>query len=132
MSLSALDLPSNKKFGFFFTGIFFLVACYCWFYVSDNTTFAFLAISAGMLLITLFNADFLLPINKLWMGLGLLLGKIISPIVLGIIFFLLFTPFAIIMRLFKRDELRLRFVKKNSHWIKRDAPLQYDSFKNQF
>ena len=93
MSLSALDLPSNKKFGFFFTGIFFLVACYCWFYVSDNTTFAFLAISAGMLLITLF---------------------------------------AMIMRVFKRDELRLRFVKKNSHWIKRDAPLQYDSFKNQF
>jgi hypothetical protein len=132
MSLSELDIPSNQKFGFFLTGIFFLVTCFCWFYLSPNATIAFLIISAGVLLITLFHADLLLPINKLWMGFGLLLGKIISPIVLGFIFFFLFTPLAIILRFFKRDELRLRFEKKNSHWIKRDAPLQYESFKNQF
>ena len=78
------------------------------------------------------KADLLHPLNKLWMRFGLLLGMIVSPIVLGAIFFLLFTPIAVLMRLFGRDELRLRFKKQSSHWIKREKETQSQSFKNQF
>ena len=132
MNLSEVELPSNRKFGFFFTGVFFVVAGYFWHDVSTTAAFVFIALSALILVITLIKANLLLPLNKLWMRFGLLLGMIISPIVLGIIFFLMFTPIALAMRLFGRDELRLRFKNKSSYWIKREAPSQSGSFKNQF
>ena len=84
------------------------------------------------LLVTLVKSDALLPLNKLWMRFGLLLGMIVSPIVLGIIFFGLFTPIAILMRLSGRDELRLKFNQKASHWILRGEPIKSESFKHQF
>jgi polyferredoxin len=85
-----------------------------------------------LFLVTLVKADLLLPLNKLWMRFGLLLGMIVSPIVLGVIFFGLFTPITFLMRLSGRDELRLKFKQKNTHWITRDDMIQADSFKNQF
>ena len=83
-------------------------------------------------LITAIIPQVLLPLNKLWMRLGLLLGMIVSPIVLGIIFFGLVTPYGVVMRMFGRDELRLKFTKKSSHWISRSESIKSDSFKNQF
>ena len=84
------------------------------------------------LVVTIAKADILLPLNKLWMKFGLLLGMIISPIILGVIFFGLFTPIALLMRLSGRDELRLKFSSKASHWILRSESIQSKSFKNQF
>ena len=72
------------------------------------------AIFGIFLIITITNADALLPLNKLWMKFGILLGMIISPIIMGIIFFVIFTPIAILMRLSGRDELRLRLKKKKN------------------
>jgi hypothetical protein len=66
------------------------------------------------------------------MRFGLLLGMIVSPIVLGLIFFIMFTPVAFLMRLRGRDELRLKSKEKHTHWIQRDTPMQTDSFKHQF
>jgi hypothetical protein len=66
------------------------------------------------------------------MRFGLLLSMIVSPIVLGIVFFGLFTPIAFLMRIYGRDELKLKFMNKTSHWILRSEPLQTDLFKNQF
>ena len=132
MKLSEIELPSNRKFGFFFTLVFVMVAAY--FHYSDSVTWAyvFVAASLAFLLVTLIKSDALLPLNKLWMRFGLLLGMIVSPIVLGIIFFGLFTPIAILMRLSGRDELRLRFSHKVSHWITRSEPIKSESFKHQF
>jgi hypothetical protein len=73
-----------------------------------------------------------LPLNKLWMRFGLLLAMIVSPIVLSTIFFGLFTPIALVMRLSRRDELRLKFYKKQSYWIVRREPIKSESFKHQF
>ena len=70
-------------------------------------------------LVTLIKSDALLPLNKLWMRFGVLLGIIVSPIVLGIIFFGMFTPIAILIRFSGRDELHLKFTQKGSHWIPR-------------
>ena len=82
---------------------------------------------------TVIKAETLLPLNKLWVHFGLLLGMIVSPIVLGFIFFGIFAPISIVTRLFGRDELRLRFKKKTSHWVPSESSsLQFDAFKYQF
>ena len=132
MDSDNLKLSSNRKFGFFFTFIFAVLAAY--FYYSANTAWAYFFIIASsiFLLVTLIKSDVLLPLNKLWMRFGVLLGMIASPIVLGIMFFGLFTPIAVIMRLSGRDELRLKFTHKASHWILRKEPIKSHSFKNQF
>ena len=85
-----------------------------------------------LLFVTIVKADVLLPLNKLWFRFGLLLSTIVSPIVLGVIFFGIFTPIAVLMRMSGRDELRLKFNNKASHWISRSPPIQSDTFKHQF
>ena len=132
MTFSEIELPSNRKFGFFFTFVLALAAAYL--YYSDNVTWAYLvSIAASLLaLVTLIKSDTLLPLNKLWIRFGLLLGMIVSPIVLGVIFFGFFTPIAMLMRLSGRDELRLKFAQKSSHWISREEPIKSQSFKHQF
>ena len=66
------------------------------------------------------------------MSFGLLLGKIISPIVLGVIFFGLITPYGLVLRLVGRDELKLKLIKKKSHWINRSKEFEKTNFKQQF
>ena len=134
MNFSDIQLPSNKKFGAFFSGVFLVVAVWFYFFQQNAVVAgAFAAAAVLFLLLALIKADVLLPLNKLWMRFGLLLGMIVSPIVLGIIFFGLFTPISLVMRLFGRDELRLRFKPEQSHWLTREAAsLQAESFKNQF
>ena len=132
MKFSEVELPSNKKFGFFFTSIFGLAALYFYVNSSISPAYTMAAVSTIFLLVTIVKNEILLPFNKLWMRFGLLLSIIISPIVLGIIFFGLFVPIAFVMRLKRRDELRLKFNKKPSHWIPRREPIQPETFKNQF
>ena len=133
MKFADIELPSNRKFGYFFTAVFAVAGIY--FYIRDSTSLSYVLFGLSILfvLITLLKADLLLPLNKLWMGLGLLIGMIVSPIVLGAIFFLLFTPISLIMKLVGRDELRLKFTQRDSHWKPRTAEgAQPDTFKNQF
>ena len=132
MNFSEIELPSNRKFGLFFTFVFAVAAAY--FYYSENIvwTYAFVVASLIFLLITLIKSDALLPLNKLWMRFGLLFGMIVSKIVLGIIFFGLFMPIAVLMRLGGRDELSLQFSQKVSHWKTRSEQIEPESFKNQF
>mgnify|MGYP006143122933 FL=1 len=132
MKLSEIELPSNKKFGYFFTLIFTSVSIY--FFINSMLSWAILFAFIGVIffITTFVKASLLLPLNKLWMRFGLLLGQIISPLVLGIIFFGIFTPVALLMRLSGRDELRLKFKNKTSYWILRNEPIQGDSFRRQF
>jgi hypothetical protein len=132
MKFSEVELPSNKKLGFFFTFIFGLAALYLYVTGSMSWAYSMAAVAVIFLVVTIAKADILLPLNKLWMRFGLLLGMIVSPIVLGVIFFGLYTPIAALMRLSGRDELRLKFSSKASHWILRSEPIQSESFKNQF
>tara|TARA_Y100000766_G_C18684342_1_gene496285 strand:+ start:355 stop:768 length:414 start_codon:yes stop_codon:yes gene_type:complete len=129
---SEIEIPSNKKFGYFFTLVFIIIAGYFYANKSLNLAYIFGAISAIFFIITIFKADLLLFLNKLWIRFGLLLGMIISPFVLGILFFVFFTPMAILMKLYGRDELRLKFKKNITYWILRDNQIMPDSFKNQF
>ena len=132
MKLSEIELPSNRKFGFFFTFVFAVSAAYLYYSANVIWTYVFIAAALAFLLVTLIKSDALLPLNKLWMWFGLVLGMIVSPIVLGVIFFGIFTPIAMLMRLSGRDELRLKCVHKASHWISRCEPIKSESFKQQF
>jgi len=132
VNLDKIELPSNRKFGIFFTFVFALCACYFFYNNALIFAYALIGTSITFFLVSMLKSDILLPLNKLWMSFGLLLGMIVSPIVLGLIFFGIFTPTALLMRLFRRDELRLRFKNKKSHWIARNQPIEPMSFKLQF
>ena len=132
MKYSDIELPSNRKFGFFFTFVFAAAGAYSYYSSNLNWAFILTVIGSIFLVLTLIKSDALLPLNKVWMRFGVLLGMIVSPIVLGIIFFGLFTPIAIFMRVSGRDELRLKFTCKASHWIPRREPITSESFKQQF
>ena len=133
MTFSDVQLPSNKKFGFFFSGIFGVAGAYLLMNENAPVSYAFFTLGLLFLTTTFVKANALLPLNKLWMRLGLLLGAIVSPIVLGIIFFGIFTPIGILMRLFRRDELRLKFKDRSSHWIVRESKeTDTGGFKYQF
>jgi MFS-type transporter involved in bile tolerance (Atg22 family) len=128
------QLPSNKKFGLLFFGIFFAFALYA--YSKNEATLIIgllLLLSSVFLISSFFYQSLLSPLNKAWFMLGLTLGKIVSPIVLGIIFFGLITPIALIARLLGRDELKLKRPKKSSYWSEPiGSNSDADSFKNQF
>jgi hypothetical protein len=126
-------MPSNIKFGWFFSAVFVMIALYS--YIKGLYTFAFVAtILIFLFLISiLFSPKLLTPINRLWYDLGLLLGKIISPIVLAVMFFLIISPIALVTRLFGRDELKLKKLSLQSYWVNRQSSESIsDSFKNQF
>ena len=132
MKYTKIELPSNKKIGIFFTIVFLIVTSY--FFLSDRIliSYVFFVFSAILLLITFINEHALLPLNKLWMRFGHLIGTIISPIVLGVIFFGIFTPYSLLMRLFGRDELKLKLVKSGSYWKLRIQSMPLTNFRKQF
>ena len=82
------------------------------------------------LLLTLFNSKYLTPLNKLWFKIGLILGRFISPIVMGIIFFLVVTPIAIIMKILGKDILGIKKNNKKTYWVNKTGPKS--KMKNQF
>lgn len=132
MKYSEIELPSNRKFGFFFSTVFAIFAAYFYNAAPISWAFSFAFASMIFLIITLLKDDLLLPFNKIWMRFGFMLSIIVSPIILGLIFFGIFTPISVFMRLGGRDEMRLKFSKKTSHWILRSDPIKSRSFKNQF
>ena len=133
MNNSELTLPSNKKFGIFFSFIFSLLGLYFFKTESINLSNMFFILGILFLLAALIRSSLLKPLNILWMRLGILLGIVISPLILGVIYYLLFTPYGLIMKIFGRDELNIRFYKKNSYWRLRISQMsENSSFKNQF
>ena len=127
-------LPSNKTFGFFFSGVFLLSAVNAyWKHLPELQLQAFAALTLIFLILALVWPSILRPLNQLWFKLGLFLGRLVSPLVFSLIFFLLITPVALVSRLFRRDALRLRKRKVSRFWIQRDPAGQSpESFKNQY
>ncbi len=133
MNISKKDLPSNKSFGYFLSAIFFGLSTYFYFTNSAKVAYILFFVNLFVLSIVIIKPDKLFFFNKLWMKFGIFLGKIFSPVVMGIIFFCLFAPISLITRLFGRDELRIRIKKKSSHWIPiKKSYLKTDVFKKQY
>lgn len=127
------ELPPNQKFGWFFAFVFSLFAGWFFWRASPLWGVVFSAIAGIFAFCAVFAPRLLTLLNRLWYGLGILLGKIISPIVLGLIFFVLITPVSLVTRLFGRDELKLKRRNLSSYWVDRSPPgPPSDSFKNQY
>ena len=132
MQSGDLKLPSNTKFGYFFSLVFLFASVLSLYLEKFSFSIIFLSLCAILILVTILAADVLSPFNKLWMQLGLLLGKIVNPILLGVIFFGLITPVSLFLRLLGRDEMRIRNLKKSTYWVEQNPKTKSSSFKNQF
>ena len=125
-----IKLSSNRSFGIVFFIVFLLIAIYPLINQGEVRIWS-LIISSLFLLLGLLNSKILTPLNKLWFRFGLFLGKIISPIIMGVIFFLVVTPIGLLMRFFGKDVLNLKLnKKKSSYWIEKVGPKS--KMKNQF
>jgi len=110
---------SEKSFGILFFIIFFLISI--WPLLQGNTIrFWSLPIAFIFLILAFLKQELLKPLNTKWIKFGEMLGRIIAPIVMALIFFLILTPSSLIIRLFRKDLLKLKFSEDNSYWIKRE------------
>ena len=124
-----VKISSNRSFGLVFFIVFLLIAFYPLINQGDIRIWSVL-ISLLFLILGIINSKILTPLNKVWFKFGIFLGKIISPIIMGIIFFLVVTPIAFLMRMLNKDLLNLKFNKKSSYWIEKTDPKS--TMKNQF
>jgi cytochrome c oxidase subunit IV len=124
-----INIGSNRSFGIVFFIIFILIGFYP--LINDGELRSWsLLISFIFLILGLINSKFLTPLNRLWFKFGLFLGKIVSPLIMGVIFFIVVTPTGILMRVFKKDLLNLKFNSNKSYWIEKTGPKS--KMKNQF
>ena len=133
MKFTDIELPANRKFGYFCMFIFGVGGIYLYDGVMTIMLYMLSALFGATLVVTLAKPSLLMPFNKGWMWIGYILGRVVSPVVLGAIFFFLITPVALIFKISGRDELRLKLSKAQSHWRER-SPIGPDaeSLKNQF
>ena len=135
MIMNSAKHSSNRKFGTLFMVVFILLSAYE-FHVGNQNWKVLVFLASGILMGggAFLAPNLLEPLNKSWMTIGELMGKLISPLVLGVIFFLIITPVALLTRIFGRDELRLKIPKKSStYWVNR-IPIgpKSDSFIKPF
>ena len=124
-----IKISSNRSFGIVFFIVFLLIALYPLTHNEEIRVWSSI-ISLIFLVLGLLNSKILTPLNKLWFKFGILLSKIISPLIMGIIFFLVVTPIGLIMRFLGKDVLNLKYNKKKSYWIEKNGPKS--KMKNQF
>jgi hypothetical protein len=124
---------SNRTLGLVFGAVFLIIAVFPWFFGGSIRLWA-LIVCAGFVAVALFLPRLLAPLNRIWTRFGLLLHKIVSPVILGIMFFGVFTPMGFVMRLLGKDPLRLRFDRQStSYWVERTPPgPKPDTLSNQF
>ena len=124
-----IKISSNRNFGIVFFIVFLLIAVYPILKGNDIRIWSLL-ISFVFLILGLINSKLLTPLNKLWFKFGLLLGKIVTPLIMGFIFFIVVTPIGILMRLLRKDLLNLKYNEKKTYWIEKTGPKS--KMKNQF
>ena len=121
---------SNKSFGLLFFVVFLILGLWP-LKNGENLNFYFITASIIFLILGLINSKLLSPLNKSWIKLGEILGIIIAPIVMALVYFVILTPVSLIVRMFGKDLLNLKFLKeKDTYWIKRKKSL--GSMKKQF
>tara|TARA_B100001063_G_C16551318_1_gene446201 strand:+ start:98 stop:481 length:384 start_codon:yes stop_codon:yes gene_type:complete len=124
-----IKINSNRSFGIVFFIVFLLISLYP--LINNESIRVWSAIvSLIFLILGLINSRILTPFNHLWFKLGMFLGKIISPLIMGMIFFFVVTPIGLFMRFLKKDLINLRFNNSKSYWIEKKGPKS--NMKNQF
>ena len=125
-----IEISSNRNFGLTFFIVFLIISL--WPLTNEEPIRIWSAIiSLVFLFLGLANSKLLTPLNKLWFKFGIILGAIIAPIVMGVVFFFVVTPVGIIMRIMGKDLLKRKYdKKKETYWIKRSKPVS--TMKQQF
>lgn len=126
---SETNTSYNRSFGIVFSIVFLIIAIYPLINDEDIRIWS-LVVSIIFLILGYFKSTILTPLNSLWYKFGIFLGRIVSPIILGVIYFFIVTPTSILMRLFKKDLLNLKFSNNKSYWIKKQGPKS--EMKNQY
>ena len=129
MGQNDIKIGSNKSFGIVFFIFFLLISLYP-LTNQENIRIWSLIISLIFLILGLLDSKILNPFNILWFKFGIILGRIISPIIMFIIFFFVVTPIALLMKLLKKNPLNLKFNKSSTYWIEKSGPKS--KMKNQF
>ena len=127
--MDEIKIGSNRSFGIVFSIVFLIIAIFPFLNQGELRLWS-LIISIIFLFLGLLNSKLLTPLNKIWFKFGMLLGKIVSPLVMGLIFFFVVTPIGILMRILNKDLLNLKFNKKSTYWIEKNDPKS--KMKNQF
>ena len=120
---------SNKNFGLTFFIVFIIISLWPLIHGEQIRVWS-LVIAFIFLILGMLNSKILTPLNTVWFKFGLFLGKIVSPIVMGIIFFLIVTPISIVMKIFGKDLLNLKYNNQKSYWVEKNYPKS--KMKNQF
>jgi len=129
MSNKKIKIGSNRSFGIVFFILFLFIGLYP-ILNNDSIRLWSLVIAALFLILGIFNSKLLSPLNKIWYKFGILLSKLISPLIIGLIFFFVVTPTGLLMRIIGKDLLNLKFNKKKSYWINKSD--LNDNMKNQY
>ena len=129
MKNNDIKIGSNKSFGIVFFIVFLIIALYPMLKGQDLRLWS-LIISFIFLILGMINSSILNPLNKIWFKFGILLGNIISPIVMAIVFFGVVLPTGIVMKILRKDLIGLKKNNKNTYWIEKKS--QMSSLKNQF
>ena len=127
--MNTKNKSSNRSFGIVFF-VFFLIISLFPLLNGNDIRYWSLILSITFLVLGILNSNLLTPLNNLWFKFGILLGKVISPFIMGTIFFIIVTPIGIIMKILKKDLLNLKFNNKKTYWIEKNGPKS--KMKNQF
>ena len=127
--MDKIKIGSNRSFGIVFFILFLLIALYPTIN-SEGIRMWSIIVSLIFLVLGLLDSKILTPLNKIWFKFGLLLGRVISPFIMGIIFFLVVTPIGLIMRILGKDVLNLKYNSNKTYWIEKTGPKS--KMKNQF
>ena len=127
---SKIKNSSNRNFGLVFFVVFLIVALWPLKHDEDIRLWS-LGLSIIFFILGILNSKLLTPLNKLWFKLGMFLGSIVSPIVMGIVYFIIVTPIGVFMRLLGKDLLKTNKIKNAStYWVQRDK--KHGTMKKQF
>ena len=125
-----IKISSNRSFGLLFFVVFLIVSLWPLTHEGSIRIWSVI-ISAVFLILGLINSKLLTPLNLLWFKFGMILGAIVSPIVMGIVFFLVVTPIGLALSIMGKDLLNKKYnKKKETYWIKRETPI--GTMKRQF
>ena len=127
--MNDIKISSNRSFGLVFF-IFFLILSTYPLLNEGELNKIFFIVALFFLFLGLINSKILTPLNIIWFKFGIFLGKIVSPVVMGLIFFLVVTPIGLIMKIFKKDLLNLNYNNEKTYWVNKNNVKS--SMKNQF
>ena len=127
--MNDIKISSNRSFGLVFFVVFLLISIYPFLH-GQNLRFWSLIVAIIFLALGLLNSKILTPLNKIWFKFGLLLGSIVSPVIMSIIFFFVVTPISFVMKILGKDILNLKRNNNNTYWVEKSGPKS--KMKNQF